>query len=125
MIIMARKATLENLIRQAEEADKRVAEAEKNLASAKNKQAACWAKVDEIRAEQEQTRFNSIAKIAIEKFGENITAERLKEMLDTIMINDEISEYINSERAKHKAEIAKKAVSETTENDNTELSISK
>ncbi len=97
---MARKMTLESAIRQAEEADKRVTEAENNLTAAKNKQAACWAKVDEIRAEQEQARFNSIAKIAIEKFGENVTAEQFKEMLETIMINDEVSEYINSEKAK-------------------------
>lgn len=97
---MARKMTLESAIRQAEEADKRVTEAENNLTAAKNKQAACWAKVDEIRAEQEQARFNSIAKIAIEKFGENVTAEQFKEMLETIMINDEDSEYINSEKAK-------------------------
>ena len=97
---MARKMTLETAIRQAEEADKRVTEAENNLTAAKNKQAACWAKVDEIRAEQEQARFNSIAKIAIEKFGENVTAEQFKEMLETIMINDEVSEYINSEKAK-------------------------
>ncbi|MCR5142505.1 MAG: hypothetical protein K6C68_08265 [Ruminococcus sp.] len=97
---MARKMTLESAIRQAEEADKRVTEAENNLTAAKNKQAACWAKVDEIKAEQEQARFNSIAKIAIEKFGENVTAEQFKEMLETIMINDEVSEYINSEKAK-------------------------
>ena len=97
---MARKMTLESAIRQAEDADKRVAEAENNLAAAKKKQAACWAKVDEIRAEQEQARFNSLARIAIEKFGENVTAEQFKEMLDTIMINDEVSEYINSEKIK-------------------------
>ncbi|MBQ8962129.1 MAG: hypothetical protein IJ071_13105 [Ruminococcus sp.] len=97
---MARKMTLEPAIRQAEDADKRVAEAENNLTAAKKKQAASWAKVDEIRAEQEQARFNSLARIAIEKFGENVTAEQFKEMLDTIMINDEISEYINSEKAK-------------------------
>ena len=97
---MARKMTLDSAIRQAEEADKRVTEAENNLTAAKNKQAACWAKVDEIKAEQEQERFNSLAKIAIERFGENVTAEQFREMLDTIMINDEVSEYINSEKAK-------------------------
>ena len=97
---MARKMTLESAIRQAEEADKRVTEAENNLTAAKNKQAACWAKVDEIRAEQEQARFNSLAKIAIERFGENVTAEQFKEMLDTIMINDEVREYVDSEKAR-------------------------
>ncbi|MBR1738878.1 MAG: hypothetical protein IJ737_01175 [Ruminococcus sp.] len=64
------------------------------------KQSACWAKVDEIRAEQERERFAALARIAIDKFGENVTAEQFKEMLDTIMINDAVSEYINSERAK-------------------------
>ena len=70
----------------------------------KKKQAECWAKVDEIKAEQEQARFNSLAKIAIERFGENVTAEQFKEMLDTIMINDEVSDYINSEKSKQTAE---------------------
>ena len=97
---MARKMTLESAIKQGEAADKRVEEAENNLSVAKKKQAECWARVDEIKAEQEQERFNSLAKIAIEKFGENVTAEQFKEMLDTIMINDEVREYINSEKAK-------------------------
>ena len=97
---MARKMTLESAIRQAEDADKRVAEAENNLTTAKKKQTACWAKVDEIRAAQERERFDSLARIAIERFGENVTAEQFKEMLDTIMINDEVSEYINSEKTK-------------------------
>lgn len=97
---MARKMTLESAIMKAKEADKRVGEAENNLTAAKKKQSACWAKVDEIRAEQERERFESLAKIAIERFGENVTAEQFREMLETIMINDEVSEYINSERAK-------------------------
>ena len=97
---MARKMTLESAIIKAKEADKRVWEAENNLTAAKKKQSACWAKVDEIRAEQERERFESLAKIAIERFGENVTAEQFREILDTIMINDEVSEYINSERAK-------------------------
>ena len=70
---MARKMTLESAIRQAQEADQRVVEAEKNLAAAKKKQAACRAKVDEIRAAQERERFDSLARIAIERFGENVT----------------------------------------------------
>ena len=98
---MARKMTLESAIKQAQEADKRVKEAENNMSAAKKKQAECWARVDEIKAEQEQERFNSLAKIAIERFGENVTAEQFREMLDTILINDEVSEYINSEKAKH------------------------
>ena len=97
---MARKMTLESAIKQAQEADKRVKEAENNLAAAKKKQSECWAKVDEIKAEQEQARFNSLAKIAIERFGENVTAEQFKEMLDTIMINDEVREYVDSEKAR-------------------------
>ena len=101
---MARKMTLESAIRQAQEADKRVGESENNLTAAKKKQSACWAKVDEIRAEQERERFDSLARIAIERFGENVTADQFREMLDTIMINDEISEYINSEKSKQIAE---------------------
>ena len=101
---MARKMTLESAIRQAQEADQRVVEAEKNLAAAKKKQAACRAKVDEIRAAQERERFESLARIAIERFGENVTADQFREMLDTIMINDEVSEYINSEKSKQIAE---------------------
>ena len=97
---MARKMTLESAIRQEQEADKRVGEAENNLAAAKKKQAACRAKVDEIRAAQERERFDSLARIAIERFGDNVTANQFREMLDTIMINDEVSEYINSEKSK-------------------------
>ena len=96
---MARKMTLESAIRQAQEADQRVVEAEKNLAAAKKKKAACRAKVDEIRAAQERERFDSLARIAIERFGENVTAEQFREM-----INDEVSDYINSEKSKQIAE---------------------
>lgn len=96
---MARKMTLESAIKQAEAADIKVAEMEKALKAAKAKQAECYAKVDEIKAEQERERFNSLAKIAIERFGENVTPERFKEMLDTILINDEVREYIDSEKA--------------------------
>ena len=98
---MARKMTLESAIKQAQEADKRVKEAENNMSAAKKKQAECWAKVDEIKAEQEQARFNSLAKIAIERFGENVTAEQFREMLDTILINDEVKEYVESEKEKY------------------------
>jgi hypothetical protein len=98
---MARKMTLESAIKQAQEADKRVKEAENNMSAAKKKQTECWARVDEIKAEQEQERFNSLAKIAIERFGENVTAEQFREMLDTILINDEVREYVDSEKVKH------------------------
>ena len=101
---MASKMTLESASRQAQVAYQRVVEAENNLAAAKKKKAACRAKVDEIRAAQERERFDSLARIAIERFGENVTAEQFREMLDTIMINDEVSDYINSEKSKQTAE---------------------
>ena len=97
---MARKATLESLIKQAESQDSKVSEIEKQLEAAKNKQSELWEKVAQRRNEMEQERFIDLAKVAIKRFGENVTPEKLSEILDTIMINDEVSDYINSEITK-------------------------
>lgn len=98
---MARKATIESLIKQAEEQDIKVHNIEVMLNAAKNKQTELWNKVSEKKTEMEQERFNKLAKVAIEKFGENVSPEQFKEMLDTIMINDEVREFVKSEKEKH------------------------
>ncbi|MCR5021147.1 hypothetical protein [Ruminococcus sp.] len=101
---MARKMTLDSAIKQAQAADKRVEEAEKILASAKKKQAECNKKVEEIKAEIDRERFDSIARIALEKFGANVTAQKFGEILETIMINEEVGEYIAHEKSRLNSE---------------------
>ena len=98
---MARKATIESLIKQAEEQDIKVHNIETMLNAAKEKQTEFWNKVSEKKTEMEQERFAELAKIAIEKFGENVSPEQFKEMLDTIMINDEVREFVKSEKEKY------------------------
>lgn len=97
---MARKATIESLIKQAEEQDVKVKNIENMLNAAKDKQTELWNKVSEKNAEMEQERFTELAKVAIDKFGENVSPEQFKEMLDTTMINDEVREFVKSEKEK-------------------------
>lgn len=99
---MARKATIDSLIRQAEEQDVKVGNIERMLDAAKEKQKELWDKVSEKEAEMEQERFVELAKVAMERFGKEVSPEQFKEMLDTIMINDEVREFVRSETEKQK-----------------------
>lgn len=112
---MARKATIDSLIKQAEEQDIKVHNIEVMLNAAKEKQTELWKKVSENKAEMEQERFNELAKVAIEKFGENVSPEQFKEMLDTIMINDEVSDYVKSEKAKQQSLNDKNSITDNLE----------
>ena len=121
---MARKADINNLIRDAEHKDQLVAEAEKNLQNAKENSAEAWEKVGRRRKELEQERNNGLAGVDKEIFWEEITPDELRSKWDELLLITEVKEYLESERAKHKSEVAKKAESETAENDNSEQGIS-
>lgn len=100
---MARKANIDNLIRDAKKADERIAEIEKMLKTAKADSAGAWDKVSVRKNELEQENNNALAKELKAVFGDNITPSELNRQLSELLLIDEVREYIESEKVKHMA----------------------
>ena len=109
---MGRKADINNLIRDAEHKDKIVIEAENHLETAKANSADAWDKVRKRRKELEQENNNALAEISKRLFWNDISAEELQSKCDELLLIFEVKEYIEFEKANHKAELAKKAAEE-------------
>ena len=105
---MGRKADINNLIRDAEHKDKIVIDAENYLETAKANSAEAWVKVEKRRKELEQENNNALAEISKKIFWNDITAEELQSKWDELLLIAEVKEYIEFEKANHKAELAKK-----------------
>ena len=105
MIIMARKADIKNLIKEAERKDQRVIEIEKMLEAAKNDSVGAWDKVSVRKNELEQESNKGLVAIVKEVFWNDITPEELIMKWDELLLINEVKEYIESERAKHIAVI--------------------
>ena len=123
---MARKATLENLKRNAEGYNVKIADLLNQLDDTREKQAAAWDKYYEREKEIEQEKNNDLAAEVKSVFGEDITPAEFKKELDELLLIDEFKEYVEHEKAKRKAaaerkaaeEAAKKANSACNNNDN-------
>ena len=100
---MARKANIDNLIRDAKKADERIAEIEKMLKTTKADSAGAWNKVAVRKNELEQENNNALAKKIKSVFGDDISSAELKKQLSELLLIDEVKEYIESEKAKRKA----------------------
>ena len=109
---MGRKADINNLIRDAEHKDKIVIDAENYLETAKANSAEAWNKVEKRKKELEQENNNALAEISKKIFWADITAEELQSKCDELLLISEVKEYIEFEKANHKAELAKKAAEE-------------
>ncbi len=109
---MGRKADINNLIRDAEHKDKIVIDAENYLETAKANSAEAWNKVEKRRKELEQENNNALAEISKKLFWADITAEELQSKCDELLLISAVKEYIEFEKANHKAELAKKAAEE-------------
>ncbi|EXM40261.1 hypothetical protein RASY3_09100 [Ruminococcus albus SY3] len=109
---MGRKADINNLIRDAEHKDKIVIDAENYLETAKANSAEAWVKVEKRRKELEQENNNALAEISKKLFWADISAEELQSKWDELLFIAEVKEYIDSEKAKHEAEIKRKAAEE-------------
>ena len=109
---MGRKADINNLIRDAEHKDKIVIDAENHLETAKANSADAWDKVRKRRKELEQENNNALADISKKLFWNDISAEELQSKWDELLLIAEVKEYIDSEKAKHEAEIKRKAAEE-------------
>ena len=97
---MARKASIENLRKAADDTAARVSDLEKQLEEAKTKQAEAQNKVREREKEIQQEENNDLADKVRLFFGEDITPDEFeKEMKEMLLIN-EVKEYIESEREK-------------------------
>ena len=110
---MARKANIDNLIRDAKKIDDRIIEIEKMLETAKSDSASAWDKVSERKKELEQENNNGIANEVKTVFGEDITASELKRQFGELLLIDEVKEYIESEKTKRRADKEKKTPTET------------
>ena len=109
---MGRKADINNLIRDAEHKDKIVIDAENYLETAKANSAEAWVKVEKRRKELEQENNNALAEISKKLFWADISAEELQSKWDELLLISEVKEYIEFEKANHKAEMAKKVAEE-------------
>ena len=101
---MARKANIDNLIRDAKRADERIADIEKMLKTAKKDSTSAWDKVAVRKNELEQENNNGLAKEIKAVFGDDISPAELKRQLEELLLIDEVREYIESERGKSKAD---------------------
>ena len=99
---MARKASIKNLKKAADDTAARVSELEKQLEEAKAKQAEAQNKVREREKEIMQEENNDLAEKVRLFFGEDISPDEFeKEMKELLLIN-EVKDYIESEREKRK-----------------------
>ena len=109
---MGRKALLENLKRNAEEHDDKIQDLLDQLEKARTKQAAAWEKYHEREKEIEQENNNALADISKKLFWADISAEELQSKWDELLLISEVNEYVEFEKANHKAELERKAAEE-------------
>jgi hypothetical protein len=100
---MARKASIKNLKKAADDTAARVSELEKQLEEAKAKQVEAQNKVREREKEIQQEENNVLAEKVRNFFGEDIIPEEFEKEMNELMLINEVKEYIESERAKRKA----------------------
>ncbi len=100
---MARKASIENLRKAADDTAARVSELEKQLEEAKAKQAEAQNKVREREKELQQEENNDLAEKAILFFGADINPDEFEKEMNELLLINEVREYIESEREKRKA----------------------
>ena len=110
---MARKANIDNLIRDAKKIDDRIIEIEKMLETAKSDSASAWDKVSERKKELEQEKNNGLAEVDKDVFWADITPAELRIKWDELLLIAEVKDYIESERAKHKTALESKVGIET------------
>jgi hypothetical protein len=122
---MSRKASIKNLRKAADDTAARVSELEKQLEEAKAKQAEAQNKVREREKEIQQEENNDLADKVRNFFGEDITPDEFEKEMNELLLINEVKEYIESERAKRKADVENKIKEDTQNNsmvsdDNTE-----
>ena len=100
---MARKASIENLRKAADDTAARVSDLEKQLEEAKAKQAEAQNKVREREKEIMQEENNDLADKVRLFFGADITPDEFEKEMNELMLINEVKEYIVSEREKRKA----------------------
>ena len=105
---MARKASIKNLKKAADDTSARVSELEKQLEEAKAKQAEAQNKVREREKEIMQEENNDLADKVRNFFGEDIIHDEFEKEMNELLLINEVKEYIESERAKRKAAVEKK-----------------
>ncbi len=109
---MARKATLENLKRNAEGYNVKITDLLNQLDDTREKQAAAWDKYYEREKEIKQEKNNDLAAEVKSVFSEDITPAEFKKELDELLLIDEFKEYIEHEKAERKAASERKAAEE-------------
>ena len=105
---MARKASIKNLKKAADDTATRVSELEKQLEEAKAKQAEAQNKMREREKEIQQEENNDLADKVRLFFGADITTDEFEKEMNELLLINEVKEYIESERAKRKAAAEKK-----------------
>ena len=109
---MSRKASMENLEKAVEDSTARVSDLEKQLEDAKARQREAVNKVRERKRKMEQENNNEVAAVNKDVFWADITAAELRMKWDELLLIAEVREYIESERAKHKAAVGKNSAAE-------------
>lgn len=105
---MARKASIKNLKKAADDTAARVSELEKQLEEAKAKQAEALNKVREREKEIMQEENNDLADKVRLFFGADITTDEFEKEMNELLLINEVREYIESEREKRKDGLEKK-----------------
>ena len=100
---MARKASIKNLKKAADDTAARVSELEKQLEEAKAKQAEAQNKVREREKEIMQEENNDLAEKVRIFFGKDIIPDEFEKEMNELMLINEVREYIVSEREKRKS----------------------
>lgn len=119
---MARKASIENLRKAADDTAARVSELEKQLEEAKAKQAEAENKVREREKEIQQEENNDLANKVRLFFGGDIMPNEFEKEMNELMLINEVKEYIESEREKRKAAAENNSdeIANTEHNNNTD-----
>lgn len=119
---MARKASIENLRKAADDTAARVSDLEKQLEEAKAKQAEAQNKVREREKEIQQEENNDLAEKVRIFFGEDIIPDEFEKEMDELLLINEVKEYIESERAKRIADTKNNAANNITALDDSDQS---
>ena len=114
---MARKASIENLRKAADDTAARVSELEKQLEEAKAKQAEAQNKVRGREKELQQEENNDLAEKVRLFFGEDIIPDEFEKEMNELLLINEVKEYIESERAKRIADTKNNAANNTALDD--------
>ena len=105
---MARKASIKNLKKAADDTAARVSELEKQLEEAKAKQAEAQNKVREREKEIMQEENNGLAEKVRIFYGEDIIPDEFEKEMNELLLINEVREYIESEMEKRKTAAEKK-----------------